>query len=310
MGFLSNLFSGGLYSISDNDIKAMTAKEGYVRFAFRYAGGHINYPSKFEAVLELSLLNNPVSVINVYANQSSAGLEVQPGQFLFSIPLKKIVKVENNNQKEFSGAFLIGGLGAILQETRYFVVIHFYDENNIKQQAAFGTTPAIKSEAYFDAFYKAFIGTITEINPKALSGEMVEKVPPSDLASQLEKLSDLKAKGLLTDAEFSSAKSKLLNETTADSNKSNPTSATQAGSPENPAPPSVKSYKVTIIAPNDSKQLYNMAKELCKDVALSFAQAKDVLTKGTTLSFEDKGFALQISDKYKNMGCQTELKEN
>lgn len=310
MGFFSNLFSGGLYSISDKDIKAMTAKEGYVRFAFRYVGGHINYPSKIEAVLELSLLNNPVSVINVYANQSAAGLEVQPGHFLFSIPLKKIVKIENNNQKEFSGAFLIGGLGAILQETRYFVVIHFYDENNIKQQAAFGTTPAIKSEAYFDAFYKAFIGTITEINPKALSGEMVEKVPPPDLASQLEKLSDLKAKGLLTDAEFSSAKSKLLNETTADSNKSNPTSATQAGPPENPAPPSVKSYKVTITAPNDSKQLYSMAKELCKDVALSFAQAKDVLTKGTTLSFEDKGIALQISDKYKNMGCQTELKEN
>ncbi len=310
MGFFSNLFSGGLYSISDKDIKAMTAKEGYVRFAFRYVGGHINYPSKFESVLELSLLNNPVPVINVYANQSAAGLEVQPGPLLFSISLKKIVKIENNNQKEFSGAFLIGGLGAILQETRYFVVIHFYDENNIKQQAAFGTTPAIKSEAYFDAFYKAFIGTITEINPKALSGEMVEKVPPTDLASQLEKLSDLKAKRLLTDAEFSSAKSKLLNETTADLNKSKPTSATQAGSPENPAPPSVKSYKVTITAPNDSKQLYNTAKELCKDVALSFAQAKDVLTKGTTLSFEDKGIALQLSDKYKNMGCQTELKEN
>lgn len=119
-----------------------------------------------------------------------------------------------------------------------------------------------------------------------------------------------RAKGLLTDAEFSSAKSKLLNETTADSNKSNQTSVTKAGPPENPAPPSVKSYKVTITAPNDSKQLYNMAKELCKDVALSFAQAKDVLTKGTTLSFEDKGVALQISDKYKNMSCQTELKEN
>lgn len=211
MGFFSNLFSGGLYSISDRDIKVMTAKEGYVRFAFRYVGGHINYPSKNEAVLELSLVNNPVSVINVYANQSAAGLEVQPGNFLFSIPLKKIFKVENNNQKEFSGAFLIGGLGAILQETRYFVVIHFYDENNIKQHAAFGTTPAIKSEAYFDAFYKAFIGTLEQINPKALTGEISEEVTETDVSYQLERLSELKAKGMLTEEEFSVAKKKILN---------------------------------------------------------------------------------------------------
>jgi len=59
MGFFRSLFSGGLYSLTDKDIEAMTAKEGYVRFAFRYAGGHIDYPSKIESVIELSLLNNP-----------------------------------------------------------------------------------------------------------------------------------------------------------------------------------------------------------------------------------------------------------
>lgn len=214
MGFFSSLFGGGLYSITDKDIEAMTAKEGYVRFAFRYVGGHINYPSKVESVIELSLLNNPVSVINVYTNLSSAGLEVQPDQFLFSIPLKKIIKIENNSQKEFSGGVLIGGLGAILQETRLFVIIHYRDENNVKQQVIFGTTPAIKSEKYFDAFYKAFIGTLTEVNPKALSGEVIEEGTKSDLATQLEKLSELKEKGMLTDEEFNIAKSKLLNEKT------------------------------------------------------------------------------------------------
>ena len=310
MGFFSSLFDGGLYSISDRDIKAMTAIEGYIRYAFRYVGGHINYPSKIEAVIELPIVNNPDSIINVYTNQSVAGLEVQPGKFLFSIPLKTIFKIENNKQKEFAGAFLIGGLGAILQETRYFVVIHYRDENNVKQQVIFGTTPAIKSEAYFDVFYKAFIGTITEINPKALSCETAEKVSTPDLASQLEKLSELKAKGLLTDEEFASAKSKLLNEGNAELNKNIQASADKTNSPDNPLPQPVKSYRVKITAPNDSKQLYNTAKELCKDVALSSAQAKDVLTKGTTLNFKDKNVALRLIEKYKNMGCQTDLKEN
>ena len=211
MGFLNSLFSGGLYSISDRDIKEMNAKEGYTRFAFRYVGGHTNYPSKIESVIELSLVNNPDSIINVYSNQSYAGLEVQPSNFLFSIPLKKIFKIENNNQKEFSGAFLIHGLGAILQETRYFVVIDYRDDNDVKQQAIFGTTPAIKSESYFDAFYKAFIGTLEEINPKALSGEICDEVTETDVSYQLETLSELKAKGMLTEEEFSIAKKKILN---------------------------------------------------------------------------------------------------
>lgn len=210
MGFFSSLFSGGLYSISGKDRKAMTEREGYIRYAFRYAGGHTNYPSKIEAVLELSLVSNPDSIINVYANQSVAGLEVNPGKLLFAIPLKSIFKIETSNQKEFAGALLIEGLGAILQETRLFVVIYYQDKNDIKQKVVFGTTPAVKSEAYFNEFYKLFVDTITELNPKALSVETIEESTKSDIASQIAKLSELKEKGMLTDEEFAIAKSKLL----------------------------------------------------------------------------------------------------
>jgi hypothetical protein len=308
MGFFSSLFSGGLYSISDKDIKAMTAKEGYVRFAFRYVGGHINFPSKIEAVLELSLLNNPVSVINIYANQSAAGLEVQPGHFLFSIPLKKIVKVENNNQKEFSGAILIGGLGAILQETRYFVVIHFYDDKNIKQQTAFGTTPAIKSEAYFDAFYKAFIGTLTEVNPQALSGEIKEKEQKSDLTSQLEKLAVLKEKGMLTDEEFIAAKAKLLNGKNEDVRAQINDESAKDNAGDNATPPTMKKYKVKIKGPDDSKKLYLATKDFYKDAGVTFDKAKEFLTKGVIMSFQDKNQAMEFIEKYNLMGCKTEMK--
>ena len=208
-GFLSSLFNGW-HSISDKDMKAMTAREGYIRFALRYVGGHTNYPSRIESVIEISFINHPANIINVYANKSIAGIEVQPGDFLFSIPLKKIFKIENSTQKEFSGAFLIHGLGAILQETRYFVAIHYRDEKDIKQHVVFGTTPAIKSEKYYEIFYQDFIGTMTEVNPKALSGEDPEEVTKTDISYQLEKLAELKAKGMLTDEEFSIAKKKIL----------------------------------------------------------------------------------------------------
>ncbi|MDA8103989.1 MAG: hypothetical protein M0Z71_01285 [Nitrospiraceae bacterium] len=125
MGFFSSLFSGGLYSISEKDAADMSAKPGYTRYAFRYVGGHLNFPSRYESVVELSNIDNPEAVVNVYINQSSAGLEIMPGQFLFTIPLKNITKIANNNQKEFSGALLIGGLGGILQETRYFLSINY-----------------------------------------------------------------------------------------------------------------------------------------------------------------------------------------
>ena len=43
---------------------------------------------------------------------------------------------------------------------------------------------------------------------------MIEEGTKSDLATQLEKLSELKEKGMLTDEEFNIAKSKLLNKGT------------------------------------------------------------------------------------------------
>jgi hypothetical protein len=310
MGFFSNLFSGGLYSISDKDIKAMTAKEGYVRFAFRYVGGNLNYPSKIESVLELSLLNNPACVINVYANQSSAGIEVQPGQFLFSIPMKKIIKVENNNQREFSGAFLIGGLGAILQETRYFVVIHYYDDNNVRHQAAFGTTPAIKSEAYFDAFYKAFIGTLTEINPQALSGEIKELEQKEDVTSQLEKLAALKEKGMLTAEEFIAAKAKLLNGRSEEAKLVSHPEAAIANAATPAAPPPPQKFKVKIKGPDYSKKMYIATKAFCDDTGVAFDKAKAHLTKGVVMNFEDKNSALQFVEKYSHMDCKAALQEN
>jgi hypothetical protein len=305
MGFFSNLFSGGLYSISDKDIKAMTAKEGYVSFALRYVGGHINYPSKIEAVLELALLNNPACVINVYANQSAAGLEVQPSQFLFSIPMKKIIKVENNNQREFSGAFLIGGLGAILQETRYFVVIHYYDDKNVRHQAAFGTTPAIKSEAYFDAFYKAFIGNLREINPKALSGEGKEEGQQEDITGRLEKLAALKEKGMLTDEEFIVAKGKLLNNQNEETKAvSQPDAVKTVDATASTRP---QRYRVKIKGPDDSKKMYIATKAFCADAGVAFEKAKEHLTRGVIMKFEEKNSALQFIEKYSQIGCKAEL---
>jgi len=303
MGFFSNLFSGGLYSLTDNDYKAMAAKEGCVRFAIRYVGGHINFPSAIEAVVELSLANSPDFVINVYANLSSAGLEVQPGQCLFSIPYKKITAVQSNNTKEFSGAFLIGGLGAVLQETRYFIAIAYRDDSNIKHNVVFGTTPAVKSEAYFGVFYKSFIGTLLEVNPDALSGENDNSV---DLASKLEKLSQLKEKGMLTDEEFIAAKTKLLNGEANESRRAihdDPVITTAV----NNAPPAVQRYKVKIKGPDDSKKMYLATKDFYKDAGVAFEKAKESLTKGIIMTFEDKKQAMQFIEKYNQMGCKTEL---
>lgn len=299
----------GQHPITEKDMQAMTAKQGYIKYAFRYIGGHINYPSMIEAVLELSLPDNPDAVINVYSNLSIAGIEVKPGQFLFTIPLKKIIHIENNNQKEFAGAFLIGGLGALLQETRYFIAIHYYDEKNIKQKVIFGTTPAIKSENYFAAFYKAFIDTITKVNPKALSGEPVAEETTSDLASQLEKLSQLKEKGMLTDDEFIAAKATLLNKNAEGLSKPIQSEPVDSMPANNASSPPAKKCKVSIKGPDDSKKLYLIAKDFCKDSGVTFDKAKEFLTKGVIMSFEDKNKATKFVEKYNQMGCKTELKE-
>lgn len=299
----------GQHPITEKDWKAMTAKQGYIKYAFRYFGGHINYPSIIDSVIEHSLPENPDGMLNVYNNLSSAGIEVKPGQLLFSIPLKKIISIQNSNQKEFSGAFLIHGLGALLQETRYFIAIQFYDENNNKQKVAFGTTMAIKSENYFSAFYKSFVDTLSKVNPKALSGEPITENTTQDLANQLEKLSQLKEKGMLTDEEFIAAKGKLLNgqnkELLASSQLGEPIAKTETTI----TPPPSQKYKVKIKGPDESKKMYIATKTYCTDAGVSFEKAKEHLTKGVIMKFEEKDRALQFMEKYKQMDCKAELQE-
>jgi len=69
-------------------------------------------------------------------------------------------------------------------------------------------------------------------------------------------------------------------------------------------------FKVKIKVPDDPQKLYIIAKELCNDLSLSFTQGKEVLIKGTILNFKDKNEAVRIIEKFKSLGCETELKEN
>lgn len=71
-----------------------------------------------------------------------------------------------------------------------------------------------------------------------------------------------------------------------------------------------ENIRVRIKAPDDPKKLYIIAKELCSDISLSFTQGKEVLIKGTILNFKDKNEAARIIEKFKGLGCETELKEN
>lgn len=300
----------GQHPITEKDWKAMTAKQGYIKYAFRYFGGHINYPSIIDSVIEHSLPENPDGMLNVYNNLSSAGIEVKPGQLLFSIPLKKIISIQNSNQKEFSGAFLIHGLGALLQETRYFIAIQFYDENNNKQKVAFGTTMAIKSENYFSAFYKSFVDTLSKVNPKALSGEPITENTTQDLATQLEKLSQLKEKGMLTDEEFIAAKSNLLNNNPAGSDKPIQKDQAEVIPIDNAVKPPSPIYKVKLKGPDDAKKLYFAQRDFFKDAGVSIGKAKELLMSGTTMSFNDKKEAMKFIEKYSQMGCKTELSES
>jgi hypothetical protein len=76
-----------------------------------------------------------------------------------------------------------------------------------------------------------------------------------------------------------------------------------------PAKQSKSKFKIIIKTPDNSRELHNIAKELCKDIELSFSKAKEVLSKGIILNFDDKDEALRIISKYKDMGCKTKLKE-
>jgi hypothetical protein len=160
MGIFDSLFGGGFYSITDNDIERMTAKKGFVRYAFRYLGGNGNFPRHFECVAEVSANETANQVINIYSNNSATGLMVDPGAFCFAIDIKAITNLEHGNSNVISGGVLAGHFGALLQETRYSVLIEYLDEYKSLKKVAFGTTPAIKSESYFSAFTKHLTGLV------------------------------------------------------------------------------------------------------------------------------------------------------
>jgi len=72
---------------------------------------------------------------------------------------------------------------------------------------------------------------------------------------------------------------------------------------------SIKGYKIKISA-LPGNILYDLKTELNKDFKLTFEQANKVLTKGTVLNFKgEKDDVLKIIEKYKSMGCETEIKE-
>ena len=116
----------------------------------------------------------------------------------------------------------------------------------------------------------------------------------------------MKSKGMLTDEEFSSAKAKLLNRGEPEISQSAQSAIEQEPDKSDAPLQEEKVYKVTIcsLSPDDAKQIYHTAKELCKDIGVGFSQAKDILTKGTTLNFKDQQEAIRIIDKYRNMGCK------
>ena len=211
MGLFDNIFGGGVYSLSPGDREKMTAKEGFIRYAFKYLGGHRKYPELYNIVAELSIVSASNQILNIYANTSAAGFSPSPGQIMLAIPIQSVFNVANTNKDEFSGGAMIGGLGAILQETRYILTIDYVDDQGFKQTVRFGSTEVIKSESYFKEFVKHLNSCMEEHNTKALEPDQVVK-DNDDIVVQLEKLSALKEKGVLTEEEFSKAKSKLLEE--------------------------------------------------------------------------------------------------
>ena len=61
-----------------------------------------------------------------------------------------------------------------------------------------------------------------------------------------------------------------------------------------------KNFTVKIKGPNESKKLYIATKEFYKDAGVNFEKAKEFLSIGTTLTFENKNDALKFVEKYKN----------
>ena len=72
---------------------------------------------------------------------------------------------------------------------------------------------------------------------------------------------------------------------------------------------SSQKIKVSIKGPDDNKKLYLVAKQFYTDAGVSFEKAKDFLTKGVIMSFEDKNKALVFIEKYNQLGCKTAMKD-
>jgi ribosomal protein L7/L12 len=74
--------------------------------------------------------------------------------------------------------------------------------------------------------------------------------------------------------------------------------------------PSKEKYRVKIKGPDDPQKMYVITKEFYKDVGVTFEKAKGFLSSGTTCNFENKDEALKFVEKYKELGCEVELKED
>lgn len=74
-------------------------------------------------------------------------------------------------------------------------------------------------------------------------------------------------------------------------------------------PKSSQSIRVFIKGPDDTKKLYLAQRDFYKDAGVTFDKAKEFLTKGVIMSFEDKNKAMKFIEKYNQLGCKTELKE-
>lgn len=66
-------------------------------------------------------------------------------------------------------------------------------------------------------------------------------------------------------------------------------------------------FKLEIKGPKDPKKLYLAAKTFCNEQKIDFSEAKQLLTEGTSLSFESKDEAFSAADKYSAIGCLTTL---
>lgn len=209
MGLFDSIFGGGLYSLSSGDRRKMTAKKGFIRYAFSYLGGHRRFPEVCNIVAELSVAGSLNPVLNVYTNRSPAGFSPDPKEPMFALPMNLITRVANDNKNEFAGGLMIDGLGAILQETRYLLTIDYVTTRGVNQTIRFGSTAAVKSEPYFKEFVKHLADCLEQRDTTAVVPEQTV-ASDGDITTQLERLNALRQQGALTEEEFSNAKTKLL----------------------------------------------------------------------------------------------------